>query len=261
MNQRFGFTVIELLVVIAIIGILVGLLSPAVQHAREAARQTQCRNNLHQVGIGLHAYHNLHRALPIGCLGWRYGQTPSPRKHLAWSAFLLPQIEEQTIYQKIDFQRAFDDPVNAEAAATDIETYLCPTALSTKVRRGEISYGGLYGERLFDGKSNDGMFLYEQVLRFHHCLDGLANTMAIAEDTVGPENEWINGGNVFVQSHGINDDSAWVFDNEIRSHHPDGAMTLFMDASVHLLHESIDRRLLGQMIKRDDGKFLENSPL
>ena len=257
MLKRSAFTLIELLVVIAIIGILIGLLLPAVQQTREAARQMQCKNHLHQIGIALHAYHNLHKALPIGCLGWRYGSTPPPKKHLAWTAFLLPQMEEQSIYEAIDFHRAYDDPVNAQAASTDIGTYLCPTAIPNKKLRGEVSYGGLYGERLTDNRSNDGMFLYEQVLRFRDCLDGLSQTLVVGEDTISPDGEWINGGNVFVQAHGINDKTAWIFDNEIRSLHPAGAMVLFLDGSTHLLTESLERRLLGQMITRDRHEVLD----
>ena len=241
----------ELLVVVAIIGILVSLLLPAVQFAREAARQTSCRNNQHQIGIALQAYHNLHRSLPIGCLQWRFWGQPSTRKNLAWSAFLLPQMGEQTLYEAVDFDYAYDHPRNKKAAETVVESYLCPTEIPEGFGRAEISYGGLYGERLVDSRPDDGVFLYERPIRFRDCLDGLSVTMANGEDMVGPDSEWINGGNVFVQSHPINDDQAWVGDNEIRSLHPAGAMVLFLDGSVHLLNESLDRIVLGQLITRD----------
>ncbi|PAY16959.1 prepilin-type cleavage/methylation domain-containing protein [Rhodopirellula sp. SM50] len=248
---RIGFTLVELLVVIAIIGILVALLLPAVQFAREAARQANCRNHQHQIGVALHAYHNMHRSLPIGCLEWRFWGQPSTRKNLAWSAFLLPQMGEQALYEAVDFNYAFDHPRNADAAAVVVESYLCPTEIPQGNGRGEISYGGLFGERLVDRRPDDGVFLYEQRIRYRDCLDGLSNTMATGEDMVGPDSEWINGGNVFVQSHPINDDRAWVGDNEIRSLHPAGAMVLFLDGSVHLLNESLDTIVLGQLITRD----------
>ena len=246
-----GFTLVELLVVIAIVGILVGLLMPAVQFAREAARQTTCRNHQHQIGIALHAYHNLHRALPIGCLERRGWRAPADNKQLAWSVMLLPQIEESALYQAIDFDYAYDHPINAVAAATPVETYLCPTAIPRHGPRGEISYGGLFGERIVDRRADDGMFLYDRELAFRDCTDGLSNTIATGEDVFGPDSEWINGGNVFVQSHGINDRSVWVGDNEIRSLHPAGAMVLFVDGSVHMLNQSVDKIVLGQMITRD----------
>lgn len=246
-----GFTLVELLVVIAIIGILLGLLLPAVQFAREAARQTTCRNHQHQIGLALHAYHNAHRALPIGCLEWRAWGAPKARKNLAWSAMLLPFIEQQALYDKVDFDYAYDHAVNADAAKTRVDVYVCPTAIPKNGPRGEISYGGMFGELLVDRRSDDGMFLYDQTMRFRDCLDGLSSTIATGEDVLGPESQWINGGNVFVQSHPINDRSVWIGDNEIRSLHPAGAMVLFLDGSVHLLNQSIDKRLLGQLITRD----------
>ena len=253
---RHGFTLVELLVVIAVIGIMVALLLPAVQFAREAARQANCRNHQHQIGVALHAYHNTHRSLPIGCLEWRFWGQPSKRKNLAWSAFLLPQMGEQALYEAVDFEYAFDHPKNAKAAAVVVESYLCPTEIPQGGPRAEISYGGLFGERLVDRRPDDGVFLYEQRIRYRDCLDGLSNTMATGEDMVGPDSQWINGGNVFVQSHPINDDRAWVGDNEIRSLHPAGAMVLFLDGSVHLLNESLDQIVLGQMITRAGGEIL-----
>ena len=102
-----------------------------------------------------------------------------------------------------------------------------------------------------DRRADDGMFMYDRVLAFRDCTDGLSNTIATGEDVFGPDSEWINGGNVFVQSHGINDRSVWVGDNEIRSLHPAGAMVLFVDGSVHMLNQSVDKIVLGQMITRD----------
>jgi len=87
-----GFTLVELLVVIAVIGILVGLLLPAVQFAREAARQVQCRNNLRQMGIALHSYDSVHRQLPSG-LVW-------PNRTF-WSGQLLPFLEQESLYTGI----------------------------------------------------------------------------------------------------------------------------------------------------------------
>ena len=245
-----GFTLIELLVVISIIGILVGVLLPAVQFARESARQTTCRNHQHQIGIALHAYHNMHRSLPIGSMEHRRpGQRSN--KQFAWSAALLPFIEEQSLYESINFDLAYDDPVNADAAATSVETYLCPTAIPKDGVRAEISYGGLFGERIVDRRPDDGVFLYDREIAFRDCMDGLSNTIATGEDVFGPDSEWINGGNIFVQSHPINDRTVWLGDNEIRSLHPGGAMVLFADSSVHLVNQSIDRILLGQLITRD----------
>ena len=166
-------------------------------------------------------------------------------------------MEQQTLYEAVDFDYAFDHPRNADAAAVVVESYLCPTEIPKGYGRAEISYGGLFGERLVDSRPDDGVFLYERPIRFRDCLDGLSMTMATGEDMVGPDSEWINGGNVFVQSHPINDDTAWVGDNEIRSLHPAGAMVLFLDGSVHLLNESLDAKVLGQLITRDGHEVID----
>ncbi|QDV65503.1 Type II secretion system protein G precursor [Crateriforma conspicua] len=245
-----GFTLVELLVVIAIIGILVSLLMPAVQAAREAARKTKCQNHLKQIGLGLHAYHNTHGCLPVGCFEWRSYGAPATNRQYAWSAMLLPFIEQQNLHDRIDFNVAFDHPDNASAAAEIVPTYVCPSALPRDAQRGPSDYGGLFGERLVDREPEDGVFLYDQRIRFRDIRDGLSQTLIIGEDVGGPHSEWINGLNVFVQAHGINDSTAWIGDNEIRSQHSGGAMVLYADGHVEFESESIDKQTLGKLITR-----------
>lgn len=257
---RRAFTLVELLVVIAIIAILVGLALPAVQHARQAARQMSCHNNLKQIGLALHLYHDQVGSLPVGCLEWRHYFSPPGNRNLAWSAFLLPQLEQTGLYEAIDFGLAYDHPNNAGAAETVLPVYLCPTTpLDPTAQRGPTHYGGLFGETLVNRTKDDGVFLYDEVVAFRDCFDGLSQTLAISEDVVGPHGEWINGSNVFVQSHGINDDRAWKFDNEIRSLHPAGAPVLFLDGSVHYLNESIDRKVLGSLITKRNREVVQPS--
>ncbi len=122
LGRRTGFTLVELLVVIAIIGILVALLLPAVQAAREAARRAQCQNNLKQLGIGLHNYHDTHKELPFGApskFGLGVGGT--------WAAHLLPYIEEQNVHSQLDFKVSLSDPKNRTAVTTVIATFICPS--------------------------------------------------------------------------------------------------------------------------------------
>lgn len=101
--RRFGFTLVELLVVIAIIGILVSLLLPAVQAAREAARRMQCGNSLKQIGLGLHNYHDVYKSLPIGLLGAKQGQPPGVSNDVGygWGFALLPYVEQSPLYDRI----------------------------------------------------------------------------------------------------------------------------------------------------------------
>ena len=255
-QPRPGFTLVELLVVIAIIGILISLLMPAVQAVREAARKTSCQNNLHQIGIALHNYHDVHGSLPTGCLEWRGWNAPPTHRQMAWSAMLLPFLEQQNLHRTIDFGAPFDSAINAAAASQRIAIYECPSSHERETVRGRTDYGGLYGEIILDRQQNDGLFLYERSISLRDIRDGLTNTIAVAEDVGGPDSEWINGRNVFVQSGGVNDPNAWIGDNEIRSDHDTGAMVLFAGGRVRFLANSTDKQLLGALITRSGNEVV-----
>ncbi len=259
MRSRSAFTLVELLVVIAIIGILVGLLLPAVQAAREAARKVGCKNNLRQMGIALHNYESAHSCLPTGCIEWRPFGGSQQRKQFAWSALLLPFLEQGNLHSQISFNVPFDAPENAAAAAVRLAVYECPTAEEREMVRGRSDYGGLFGERLRDNTPDDGSFLYEKRIEFRDIRDGLSGTACISEDVGGPSSEWINGANVFVQSGSINDPNVWIGDNEIRSKHTGGAMILFADSHVHFISQHVDQQVLGAIITRASGEVVSES--
>jgi len=131
----FGFTLVELLVVIAIIGILVALLLPAIQAAREAARRTQCQNNLKNLALGLHNYHDSAKTFPPA-ITQRPGEDPglSVRLRANWAVLLLPYIEEQSLYDSFDlvFPARISDgtgsgEVNYDERGTELEVMLCPS--------------------------------------------------------------------------------------------------------------------------------------
>src|SRR5438132_10617442 len=105
-TRRQGFTLIELLVVIAIISILMALLLPAVQKVREAAARTQCRNNLKQIGLAMHSYHSTFRSFPAGFnAAAAFVDGPSLGPGWGWGAYLLPHLEQGSLYQQIDFTK------------------------------------------------------------------------------------------------------------------------------------------------------------
>lgn len=255
-----GWSLVELLVTLAIIGMLLGLLLPAIQAARAAARRTQCSNHLRQVGLALHAHHDARGRLPVGCLEWRSMSGSASRRQLAWSAFLLPYLEQQSLHDALDLQQPYDSVRNAAAAATAVPVYLCPSHPGAAESRGRTDYGGLFGELIVDRRQDDGVFLHEQAVRFVQITDGLSHTLIVAEDIGGPDNQWINGRNVFVQAHGVNDPRAWEFDNEIRGAHPGGAMGLLADASPRFLADTIAPQVLGQLITRDQGDGQPQEP-
>ncbi|MGB1926322.1 MAG: DUF1559 domain-containing protein [Rubripirellula sp.] len=250
-RSRSGFTLVELLVVLGIIALMIGLLLPAVQAVRESARRMQCQNNLHQLGIGLHNYHAAFRTFPPGGLEvrpqWRRG------KQFAWSALLLPYIEANSTYEKINFDYPFDHKINRDAASDVIETFLCPSTArySTRHRgRGATDYGGIYGERIVSRNYPPrGVMIHERSVRFRDITDGTMRTLMISEDADFPDGQWINAWNLFDQAFSIN--RAPRFENDIRSMHPQGANGLFADGSAKFLDENIDLEVLAAICTRN----------
>lgn len=134
--RRSGFTLIELLVVIAIIGVLVSLLLPAVQQAREAARMAQCKNNLKQLGLAFHNYHDAHSMFPASYLAdtraaSRDTTTYDGPNGFAWGAMLLPYLDQAPLYNQLRTDRPCWDAVNATAVTTHLGLFLCPSATGT----------------------------------------------------------------------------------------------------------------------------------
>lgn len=261
-RSRAAFTLIEVLIVITIIGILIALLLPAVQSAREAARRASCANNLHQMGVALHQHHDSKQKFPIGSKEMRWlrnadGSLKHPNGvQIAWSALLLPYLEQVSLHNEVDFSKGFDSPENAAAAAQVLPVYLCPSVTHPELEvngRAVIDYGGIYGERI-SGPNNPakGVMIYTRAIHMGEVLDGLSNTLVISEDSNWKDAQWINGLNVFDQAFPIN--QAPAFENDIRSLHPTGAMGVFCDASVHFLNESMDLRTLAAICTRDRGE-------
>jgi prepilin-type N-terminal cleavage/methylation domain-containing protein len=152
-----GFTLVELLVVIAIIGILVALLLPAIQAAREASRRSHCQNNLKQVMLAFHLFHDTHKEFP-GCMEPGYtGNIANDFRH-SWVPYILPHIEEQAIYDKYRFDKKWDDAATnsyitrRQPDAKDFSFLICPS--TPKIINGRGDYGALPGPG-HSGSTND----------------------------------------------------------------------------------------------------------
>jgi prepilin-type N-terminal cleavage/methylation domain-containing protein len=123
-RQPSGFTLVELLVVVAVIGVLISILLPAVQSAREAARRMTCQNNLHQIGVALHNYHSAFRQLPSG---WIADGRDHDDPGWGWAAAILPQLDQLAIYEKIDFHYPTQHPRNELVRQAIVPAFICPS--------------------------------------------------------------------------------------------------------------------------------------
>ena len=138
-RSRQGFTLVEVLVVIAIIGTLIGILLPAVQTAREAARRTQCANNLKQIGIALHCHHDSLGTLPAGdyastsgqCPGGSWVITHKSEDRANWMILILPYLEQEGLYKSYNLIKPNEDPANHPVEITRVATYVCPSDIAT----------------------------------------------------------------------------------------------------------------------------------
>ncbi|HLA85756.1 MAG TPA: DUF1559 domain-containing protein [Thermoguttaceae bacterium] len=189
-----GFTLVELLVVIAIIGVLIALLLPAVQAARESARRAQCSNNVKQVSLAMQSYESQHGRFPPGHLETGT-DGPSYRHQFSFAAFLLPYIEQQNVYNRIDWTLASSDAANKAAGATRIDTLLCPSdpiaegfAADGYASTNYLANQGIKCECRLNCPTDNactGVFGHNTFMRATAITDGLSSTFCLSETLKG----------------------------------------------------------------------------
>jgi prepilin-type N-terminal cleavage/methylation domain-containing protein/prepilin-type processing-associated H-X9-DG protein len=272
--RRTGFTLIELLVVIAIIAVLIALLLPAVQQAREAARRTQCKSNLKQIGLALHNYAEAFTRFPPGYIA--SADTTATTPGWGWSTMILPQLDQSTVYNQLNLNLPIENPANAGAARTFLSVYLCPTdiyqpgpfaitnsASAVVTQATPSSYIGCVGNDSSDVDDNvnrgNGMLYRNSDTRMADVTDGTSNTIIAAERSWSQANgSWIGAPNtgrlragtknpfapldeaasflILGHAHWINimNDPDGGLD-DFSSLHIGGAHALFVDGSVRFL--------------------------
>lgn len=285
MTHRRGFTLVELLVVIAIIGILIGLLLPAVQMAREAGRRTTCRNNLRQVGLALHAYHDVRGTLPAG---YTYRADPTGNTlGFGWATLSLPHIEQQSLYGEFDFRVGLRMAANETPRMRHLACYLCPSdpdSATGFVEMGDEqyamgSYVANFGPGDMDENQEDrrGVFSRNSATRLTEIVDGLSNTFFTGERINGPFRGGSHGVHVFYETtwagavreitEPTDDHGHMVLfqsshapnaldsdDRDVSAPHPQGAHFLLGDGSVHMISELIDLKVYRALSTRDGGE-------
>jgi prepilin-type N-terminal cleavage/methylation domain-containing protein/prepilin-type processing-associated H-X9-DG protein len=227
-RMRRGFTLIELLVVIAIIGVLIALLLPAIQSAREAARRSQCANNLHQIGLALHTYLDTFRAFPPGRMQPQSGPGPFWDGRAAVHVFLIPYLDQPELYANANFSVTNNLLVNSTALSYQPTLFLCPSeplvgglgwasvlgaqAGLPSLNWGDNNYRANIGgssscqSRLSAAGSNttsinatcalemNGAFSDHSCLQTRDFIDGTTNTAMFSERTLGDQNNVVPGG-------------------------------------------------------------------
>lgn len=189
-TRRNAFTLIELLVVIAIIAILIGLLLPAVQKIREAANRMKCTNNLKQISLGIHNYHDVNNQFPPG---WDYGTSIGPLVHI------LPFIEQDNLCKSMDMMKPLSDPVNVPSQQQTVSIYKCPSDRQNPMPSlgGATNYYGNAGalpvfvvaKGLNANSISNGIFYTQSFnIRFADVTDGTSSTAFFSERKLGDGN-------------------------------------------------------------------------
>lgn len=280
---RRGFTLIELLVVIAIIAVLVALLLPAVQQAREAARRTQCKNNLMQIGLALLNYDMAHECLPPGSVDPnRPIKNEAKGYHVGWMVQLLPYVDQGNAFQRFDFSVGVYDPLNQAPKNVRISAFICPSNPAPGNTPGTSMYAGCHHdvEAPIDVDNNGVLFLNSSI---HHreIRDGASNTIFVGELADVPTDlGWASGTRATLRNAGggianwanvrpgfpgagpippagpvVGPDAMLLQVGGFSSPHAGGAQFAIGDGSVRFISQNVNPATFKNLANRADGEL------
>jgi prepilin-type N-terminal cleavage/methylation domain-containing protein len=233
--QHRAFSLIEVLVVLAIIGVLIAFFLPATQRARPAAQRTQCRNNLKQIGLALHNYHDQYGAFPPVYTVDSEGQPLH-----SWRTLLLPYLDQAVLYERLDLSKPWNDPVNAEAFKTTVPVYQCP---SSREPRPKTTYLAI--------RTDNSVWQTSGEVTLKDITDGTSNTLFVVEVPEEYAVPWMEprDGNIA---------TVFAFLNADKLVHTGGVHVLIADGAVRFLSANMQADTLRALLTKDGGETVSN---
>lgn len=249
-SQPAGFVMVELCCVIMVIAMLIALLLPAVQIAREGARRSQCKNNLMQIGIALQNYRMAHRVFPSGTVNPQGPILNQPRGyHVSWVVQILPFLGERTAFLSYDFKKGVYDPVNFETANYVLVTLRCPSSPA-----GGYNYAGCHHDvETPIAVDNQGVFFLNSSIREKDLKDGRSYTIFLGETADGGFLSWTSGTSSMLRNMGTKINQ--LFSKNIS---PRGAFPYYGDAYGYEFNK--DQPAAGFGGEEDPSEDLKSEP-
>jgi prepilin-type N-terminal cleavage/methylation domain-containing protein/prepilin-type processing-associated H-X9-DG protein len=289
-GERRGFTLIELLVVIAIISVLIALLLPAVQSAREAARRAQCVNNLMQLGLALQSYESAHEVLPPGVVSQTGPVLDQPKGYgYGWLTQILPYCEMKNVYNHFNMKLGLYEPDNSTTRTNLVRGFLCPSdggPTRDKNRIAMTSYVGIHHDvEAPIAADNHGVLFLNSAIRYEDVTDGASLTFFVGEKlNDGLDLGWASGTRASLRNTGAvpnrtpfgsaatgaarasaADDDAEAatagtpsFVGGFASRHPGGSNFAFGDGSVRFIKSSVSATVYQHLGNRADGEVIDS---
>lgn len=230
-----GFTLIEVLVVAAVIAVLLALLLPGVGRGREAARRTQCKNNLKQIGLALHNYESSYQAFPLA-----YSVNPQGNPQHSWRTALLPYVDQAPLYNQLNFSRPWDDPVNATPAQVQLLTYSCPSGIFPQ---GQTAY--------LAPVTPNSCLRPTEGRTFRQITDGTDNTLVVVEVAYADAVAWMS-------PKDAEESLLLGYGPTTKDSHYGGRHALLADGSVRFLSNNISANTLQALITVASGDKVED---